>query len=63
VEITESFQAGVGSLSAHKAYIDGLGWEHFDPEEFLEGMARATGTAMGVPMATAFEVFPLGWGG
>ena len=63
VEITESFQAGVDSLSAHKAYIDGLGWEHFDPEEFLEGMARATGTAMGVPMATAFEVFPLGWGG
>ncbi|HLK94152.1 MAG TPA: PIG-L deacetylase family protein [Nocardioidaceae bacterium] len=63
VEITESFRAGVDSLSAHKAYIDGLGWEHFDPEEFLEGMARATGTAMGVPMATAFEVFPLGWGG
>jgi len=62
VEITETFQAGVKSLAAHKAYIDGLGWDDFDPEEFLEGMARATGTAMGVPMATAFEAFPLGWG-
>ena len=51
------------SLKAHRAYIDGLGWENFDPEEFLEGMSRSTGSRMGVPHAVAFEVFRMGWGG
>jgi LmbE family N-acetylglucosaminyl deacetylase len=63
VDTTETFDAGVASLAAHKAYIDGLGWADFDPEEFLEGIARATGTRLGTPMAAAFEVFPMGWGG
>ena len=62
VDITESFEAGVESLRAHQAYIDGLGWEHFDPGEFLEGISRATGQRMGVAHAAAFEVFPMGWG-
>ncbi|GAA3628662.1 PIG-L deacetylase family protein [Microlunatus ginsengisoli] len=62
VDTTATFDAGVASLEAHRAYIDGLGWEEFDPEEFLEGGARATGTRLGVPMATAFEVFRMGWG-
>jgi LmbE family N-acetylglucosaminyl deacetylase len=62
VDTTETFDAGVTSLEAHKAYIDGLGWEHFDAREFLEGMARATGQRMGVAFAAPFEVFPMGWG-
>ncbi|HEX6247642.1 MAG TPA: PIG-L deacetylase family protein [Nocardioidaceae bacterium] len=62
VDVTETFAAGVASLEAHRAYIDGLGWEDFDPEEFLEGMSRATGTRLGVPHATPFEVFSMGWG-
>ena len=62
VETTQTFARGVASLAAHKAYIDGLGWENFDPEEFLEGGARAAGTRLGVPMATSFEVFSLAWG-
>jgi LmbE family N-acetylglucosaminyl deacetylase len=62
VETTQTFDRGVASLAAHRAYIDGLGWEHFDPEEFLEGGARAAGTRLGVPMATSFEVFSMGWG-
>lgn len=62
VDTTASFDRGVASLVAHKAYIDGLGWEHFDPEEFLEGPARQAGTRLGVPRATAFEVYSLGWG-
>ena len=53
---------GVESLRGAPAYIEGLGWEHFDPEEFLEGGARPAGTRLGVPMATTFEVFPMGWG-
>jgi len=63
VDTTDTFDAGVASLEAHKAYIDGLGWADFDPAEFLEGMARAAGTRLGVPRATPFEVYPLAWGG
>lgn len=63
VDITDSFEAGVASLAAHRVYIDGLGWEGWDEREFLEGIARQGGTAAGVPMAATFEVFPMGWGG
>jgi LmbE family N-acetylglucosaminyl deacetylase len=62
VDITDSFDLGVASLQAHEAYIEGLGWEHFDPREFLEGIARPTGQRLGVAMGAAFEVFPMGWG-
>ncbi|MFP5281851.1 MAG: PIG-L deacetylase family protein [Actinomycetes bacterium] len=62
VETTRTFDRGVASLRAHQAYIDGLGWADFDPGEFLEGGARQAGTRLGVPMATVFEVFPMGWG-
>jgi LmbE family N-acetylglucosaminyl deacetylase len=60
VDITDTFEDGVASLKAHQAYIDGLGWENFDPAEFLEGLARQAGTRLGVPMAVAFEVFNVG---
>jgi LmbE family N-acetylglucosaminyl deacetylase len=62
VDITDTFDRGVDSLRAHKAYIDGLGWQHFDPAEFLEGGARAGGQRLGCRFATGFEVFPMGWG-
>ncbi len=62
VDTTGTFDAGVESLQAHAAYIDGLGWENWDPREFLEGMARSTGQRLGTPFAAPFEVFPMGWG-
>ena len=62
VDVTATFDAGVASLAAHRAYIDGLGWEDFDPAEFLEGMSRATGQRLGVPHAAPFEVLSMGWG-
>ena len=62
VDTTDTFDAGVESLKAHAAYIDGLGWDGWDPREFLEGFGRQTGQRMGVAFATAFEVFPMGWG-
>lgn len=62
VDVTDTFEAGVESLKAHKAYIDGLGWEDFDPREMLEGFGRQLGQRMGVAFAAAFEVFPLTWG-
>jgi hypothetical protein len=52
----------VESLEAHRAYIDGLGWENWDPREFLEGFARPVGQRLGVAFAAPFEVFPMGWG-
>ncbi len=62
VDTTETFDAGVESLKAHAAYIEGLGWENWDEREFLEGMARATGQRLGVTFGAPFEVFPMGWG-
>jgi LmbE family N-acetylglucosaminyl deacetylase len=61
VDTTDFLAAGVESLRAHRAYIDGLGWESFDPGEFLEGAARAAGTALGTTFAAGFEVFSTGW--
>jgi len=63
IDTTETFDAGVASLQAHAAYIDGLGWPDFDPREMLEGFGRQTGQRMGTAIATSFEVFPMGWGG
>ena len=57
VDTTATFDIGVESLRAHKAYIDGLGWPDFDPAEFLEGFSRATGTRLGTKFAALFEVF------
>lgn len=61
-DTTGTFAKGVESLKAHDAYIRGLRWDHFDPEEFLEGSARPTGSRLGVRYATSFEVFSMGWG-
>jgi LmbE family N-acetylglucosaminyl deacetylase len=62
VDTTDTFAAGVESLRAHAAYIDGLGWENWDAQEFLEGFARPVGQRLGVAFAAPFEVFPMGWG-
>jgi LmbE family N-acetylglucosaminyl deacetylase len=62
VDVSDTFDKGVESLRAHKAYIDGLGWENFDPGEFLDGVLRQNGQRMRVAHATPFEVYKLGWG-
>ncbi|MEU4195236.1 PIG-L deacetylase family protein [Kribbella sp. NPDC026611] len=58
VDTTDTFDLGLQSLEAHKAYIDGLS-QGFDPEEFLEGVSRPTGTRLGTKYAARFEVFPM----
>jgi LmbE family N-acetylglucosaminyl deacetylase len=63
VDTTDTFETGVASLQAHRAYLDGLGWDDFDEREMLEGFARMNGTRLGVPFAAAFEVYSLTWGG
>lgn len=44
VDITETFELGVESLRAHRAYIEGLGWAQFDPAEFLGQASRQAGS-------------------
>ncbi len=63
VDTTETFDQGVASLAAHAAYIEGLGWEGWDPREFLEGFGRQAGQLLGVAFATTAEVYSLTWGG
>lgn len=55
VDVTDSLDAGIESLRAHQAYIDGLGRD-FDPEEFLRGLTEPTGRALGIGAAIAFEL-------
>jgi LmbE family N-acetylglucosaminyl deacetylase len=62
VDTTDHFDAGVASLEAHAAYIEGLGWKDWDAREFLEGFARGAGTRLGVAFAAPFEVLAMGWG-
>ena len=62
VDTTETFDVGVESLRPTPPTSTGLGWENWDPGEFLEGFGRATGQRLGVAFAAPFEVFPMGWG-
>ncbi|MGB3953781.1 MAG: PIG-L deacetylase family protein [Brooklawnia sp.] len=60
VDVTDSFDAGVASLEAHRVYLEALG-DHpmAKPRPFLEQMARSVGEAVGVPYAVTFEVIGL----
>jgi LmbE family N-acetylglucosaminyl deacetylase len=61
VDVTDHFAAGVRSLEAHEAYLAGLGGGAMaDPEEFLESIARLTGTRLGCRFAVSFEVISFG---
>jgi LmbE family N-acetylglucosaminyl deacetylase len=60
VDITDHFEFGVASREAHSAYLQGLGDNPMaSPREFLESMARASGTALGCRFAVSFEVIRL----
>jgi hypothetical protein len=58
VDVTATFDTGVASLHAHAAYLTGLGDNPMaEPSEFLEAMARATGSRLGCRFGIGFEVF------
>ena len=54
VEVTGTISAGVDSLRAHRAYLDGLGRD-FDPEQFLRAVTADAGRALGAEHAIAIE--------
>lgn len=57
VDVSDHFETGVASLAAHAEYLRGLGSSPMaEPREFLESIARQSGTRLGVRFAVAFEV-------
>ncbi len=56
VDVTDTFDAGVRSLSAHRAYLENIGGAMASPEDFLRGGATQFGERLGVELAAAFEV-------
>ena len=57
VDVTDHLDAGVASLEAHAEYLRGLGEAGMsDAREFLESIARPTGTRFGTTFAVAFEL-------
>ena len=58
-DVTATIDAGVASLRAHQAYIDGLGRD-FDPDEFLRNMAGYLGLGAGCDYAVGFRRYPMG---
>jgi len=56
VDITDSFDASVASLRAHKAYLAALSGHMADPDAFLRGTAEAVGQRFGGRLATSFEM-------
>ena len=57
VDVSETLDAGIASLRAHRAYIEGLGRD-FDPDAFLRGNAAQSGAAVGCRYATTFRAIP-----
>jgi LmbE family N-acetylglucosaminyl deacetylase len=62
VDVSDTFAIGMESLRAHAAYLRGLGDAAAGTEEFLEGMARASGARLGTTYAVPFKVISLRFG-
>ncbi len=58
-DVTDTIDLGVASLREHAVYLEGLGAEAPDPDEFLRGMAVSVGTSLGVGAAETFELVQL----
>ena len=56
VDITDTFEQGVASLLCHRLYLDAIGDDEDAVRRMLRGNAEAAGPALGVELATTFEV-------
>jgi LmbE family N-acetylglucosaminyl deacetylase len=57
-DVTATLDAGIESLRAHRAYLDGLGGD-FDPGKFLRESARASGQEAGCEYAVNWRRYPV----
>jgi LmbE family N-acetylglucosaminyl deacetylase len=58
-DVSATIDAGIASLRAHRAYLDGLGGD-FDADKFLRDAASATGSIAGCEYAVSFRHYPAG---
>ena len=56
VDITETYEAGVRSLLHHRVYLEALGDDETSVRQMLRGNAEGAGEAMGVELATSWEM-------
>ena len=56
VDVAGYLEAGIASLECHEVYLANLGDDMADAAHFLTEAARATGPAIGVELASAFEI-------
>ena len=56
VDVTETFEAGVESLSCHEVYHANLGGDMAAPDTFLRPAAASIGKELGVDLAASFEI-------
>ena len=59
VDVTGHLDAGVASLEAHRAYLQGLGQDYPAPRDLLGMILGGGGKAMGVEHAVTFEVYDI----
>lgn len=57
IDVTGFLDLAVESLTAHAAYLEGLGEHPMADPEFVRAMCEQTGGRAGVPAAVAVEVF------
>lgn len=56
VDTTDTIEAGVASLNAHRLYLEHLGDGSTDPDAFIREAAAAAGERIGVEYAATFEI-------
>lgn len=56
VDVTNTLDVGVASLKCHRVYLEALGGDMADAGAFLRENAERTGPALGVALATGFEL-------
>lgn len=56
VDVTETFVAGVASLSCHHLYLSNLAGDMASPDDFLRAPALSIGETLGVELGASFEI-------